>query len=56
MVGSKGTSDLGHSLYIAAVAIVGVKNQETRSPTGVTLCWGAGGICLLIFTERNAGT
>lgn len=33
VVGSKGTSGLGCSLYMAAVTPVGVKNQEARNPT-----------------------
>lgn len=33
VVGSKGTSGLGCSLYMAAVTTVGVKNQEARNPT-----------------------
>lgn len=52
-MGRKGTSGVGRSLSMAAVATVGIKDQKARNPRGVTLCWGGGG-CLLLFTDRNA--
>lgn len=55
-LGREGTSVLGQSLSMAAVATVGVKDQEARNPIGVTLSWGERLFVTLHRKEKNAGS